>query len=195
MILYSSFLGGTGVDVATKVQVEPSGHIAVAGFTFSTDFPLTANAAQPVYGGNGDAFVAVLDPTATNQAEALVYGTYYGGNDIDVAYDMRRDAKGLYYLTGYSLSKNLPVTPNALNPASANGGIDAYQAIINPATALVYGSYITGQGNQVAYAVDYDASGNIFSAGYATGDIFPNQIPAHQTPGEYDVFLLLVSPH
>ena len=195
VILYSSFLGGTGIDVATRVQVEPSGHIAVGGFTFSTDFPLTPNAAQPVYGGNGDAFVAVLDPSAANQAAGLVYGTYYGGSDVEVAYDLRRGAQGFYYIVGYTLSKDLPVSNNALNPASANGGIDSFMAIIDPNSSLVYGSYITGPGNQVAYAVDDDASGNIYTAGYATGDIFPNTTPPHATPGEYDVFLLLLSPH
>jgi hypothetical protein len=194
-ILYSSFLGGTNVDVATSVQAEQSGNIAVGGFTFSTDFPLTPNAAQLVYGGNGDAFVAVLNPSAANPATGLVYGTYYGGNDVDVAYGMRSDSQGLYYIDGYTLSKNLPVSSNALFPASANGGIDAFQAIIGPNSGLVYGSYITGMGNQVAYAVDYDASGNIYAAGYATGDIFPNGTPPHTTPGEFDVFFLMVSPH
>jgi hypothetical protein len=195
VILYSTFLGGTGIDVATRVRVQPSGNIAVGGYTFSTDFPLSPNAAQLVYGGNGDAFVAVLKPTATNQALGLVYGTYYGGSDADVAYDMGTDSQGLFYITGYTLSKDLPVTKNALYPASAGGGIDSFQAIINPSSSLVYGSYITGPGNQVAYAVDYDASGNIYSAGYATGDIFPNQTPPHQTPGEYDVFFQMVAPH
>jgi len=195
MILYSSFLGGTGLDVATKVQVEPSGHIAVAGFTFSTDFPLTPNAAQPAYGGNGDAFIAVLDPGAVSSASGLIYGTYYGGSDIEVAYDLRRDSQGFYYIAGYTLSKNLPVSNNALYQTSANGGIDSFSAVIDPNTSLIYGSYITGPGNQVAYAVDYDASGNIYTAGYATGSIFPNDTPPHATAGEYDVFFLLLSPH
>jgi hypothetical protein len=195
VILYSSFVGGTGLDVATKVQVEPSGHIAVGGFTFSTDFPLTPNAAQPAYGGNGDAFIAVLDPSAASPATGLIYGTYYGGSDVEVAYDLRRDSQGFYYIAGYTLSKDLPVSNNALNPASANGGIDAFSAVIDPSRSLVYGSYITGPGNQVAFAVDYDASGNLYTAGYATGSIFPNDTPQHATPGEFDVFFLLVLPH
>ena len=193
-ILYSSFLGGTGIDVGTSVRVDPTGNVAVAGFTFSTDFPLTANAAQLTYGGNGDAFIAVLNPNTTNQAAALVYGTYYGGSNVDVAYGVARDANGLYYIAGYTLSRDLPVTANALNPVSGGGGVDAFQAIINPNKALVYSSYITSDGNQVAYAVDYDGSGNIYSAGYATGDIFPNGTPPHNAAGEYDVFFVAVSP-
>jgi hypothetical protein len=192
-ILYSTFLGGTNLDVATKVQVESSGNIAVAGYTYSTDFPLSPNAAQLAYGGGGDAFVAVLNPSATSEATGLVYGTYYGGSDVDIAYDMRVGAQGFYYIGGYTLSKNLPVSANALFPASANGGIDAFSAVIDPNTALVYGSYITSDGNQVAYAVDTDPSGNIYTAGYATGPIFPNNVPPHSNPGEYDVFFMLLS--
>ncbi len=194
-VTYATYLGGSGIDVATKVQVDPSGNVAIAGFTFSTDFPLSPNAAQPIYGGNGDAFIAVLNPSAANQASALVYGTYYGGNDVEVAYDMRRDAQGFYYLAGYTFSANLPVTANALNPVSALGGTDGFEAVIDPNNALVYASYITGPGNQVAYAVDYDASGNIYATGYATSNIFPNNTPPHNVPGNFDVFFLLVSPH
>ncbi len=192
-LLYSSFLGGTDIDVGTKIQVEPSGYIAVAGYTFSVDFPLTANAAQLVYGGGGDAFVAVLNINATSQATAEVYGTYYGGNDIDVAYDMRYGPQGFYYISGYTLSKNLPVSSNALFPASAGGGIDAFSAVLNPNAAVVYGSYITSDGNQVAYAVDTDASGNLYTAGYATGPIFLDNAPPHVNSGEFDVFFLLLS--
>jgi len=194
-IRYSTYLGGTGIDVPTRIQALASGNIAVAGYTFSTDFPLSPNAAQPIYGGNGDAFIAVINPSAANQAEALVYGTYYGGSDAEVAYDFKADAKGLFYIAGYTLSKDLPVTPGAIYAASAGGGIDAFEAIIDPNTSVTYGSYITGPGNQVAYAVDYDNSGNIYAAGYATSDIFPNNTPPHGVTGVYDVFLLLVSPH
>jgi hypothetical protein len=193
VVLYSSFLGGTNVDVATKVQVEPSGNIAVAGYTFSTDFPLTANAAQLIYGGGGDAFVAVLNPTATSQAAAEVYGSYYGGSNTEVAYDMRYGPQGFYYIGGYTLSKDLPVSKNALSPASAGGGIDAFSAVLDPNTSVVYGSYITSDGNQVAYAVDTDASGNLYTAGYATGPIFPDNKPPHSNAGEFDVFFLLLS--
>lgn len=199
-VTYSTFLGGTGIDVATKVQVETTGHVAITGFTFSTDFPLSPTAAQPLYGGDGDAFIAVLDPSAASPATGLVYGTYYGGSGSDVAYDVRRDGRGFYYIAGYSFSTNLPVSANALNPITdpACGGVlcgtNAFSAIIDPNTALVYGSYITGPGNAVAYAVDYDASGNIYATGYATSNIFPNNTPPHSVPGNYDVFFLLVSP-
>ena len=49
-------------------------------------------------------------------------------------------------------------------------------AVIDPAAsplkALVYSSYITGPGYQVAYGVDVDAQDNIYVTGTVLGDVF-----------------------
>ena len=94
--------------------VEPSGHVAVTGFTLSNDFPVTPDALQSAQAGNGDVFLTILDPNAQDFTQALVYSTYFGGSDGDVAYDMRRDAAGKYYLCGYTLSLDLPVAQRAV---------------------------------------------------------------------------------
>jgi hypothetical protein len=193
-LLYSTYLGGSQADVAVKVIYEPSGHVAVAGYTFSSDFPRTPTAAQPVYGGNGDAFITVLDLTQGNPFFQLVYSTFYGGSDAEVAYDLRRDPKGLYYLCGYTLSKDLPVSGGSLNPVSAMGGVDGFVAVIDPTRALVYGSYITGPGYQLARSVDYDASGNVYVTGTTNANIFPSTPPHSSGSGNYDTFLLVFSP-
>jgi hypothetical protein len=193
-VLYSTFLGGTGADVAVKVVYEANGHVAVAGYTYSPDFPRTPTAAQPVYGGNGDAFITELDLTQGNPFFQLAYSTFYGGTDSDIAYDMKHDANGLYYLCGYTISKDLPVSGGALNPASAMGGVDGFVAVIDPTRALVYGSYITGPGYQLARAVDYDPSGNVYVTGTTNADIFPVNPPHNSGPGNYDIFLFVFSP-
>ncbi|HEX3743418.1 MAG TPA: SBBP repeat-containing protein [Bryobacteraceae bacterium] len=65
-VLYSTYLGGSGDDVAIDVAVDLQNNIYVAGYTTSRDFPVSANAFQPlfangdmVYDGN-DAFLAIL---------------------------------------------------------------------------------------------------------------------------------------
>jgi hypothetical protein len=192
-VVYSTFLGGSDLDVATKVVVEPSGRVAIAGYTFSTDFYTTANAAQSKNRGNADAFVTELDLTRPGRS-ALLYSTYYGGNDAEVVYDMRADARGIFYITGYTLSSDLPVTAGALNPQSASGGVDGFVAVISPTQSLVYGSYITSTGYQVAYCVDYDASGNVYVGGLAGGAIFPpGYAPKTEGNSNYDAFLLVFS--
>jgi hypothetical protein len=175
--------------------VEPSGHVALTGFTLSNNFPVTASALQSSQAGNGDVFLTILDPAAPDFTTALVYSTYFGGTDGDVAYDLRRDAAGKYYLCGYTLSLDLP-TQNALNPSSYPGNsIDGFVAVIDPAAAplkaLVYSSHITGPGYQVAYGVDVDAQGNIYVTGTALGDVFGGMGAQPPANSNLNAFLLV----
>lgn len=197
-VTYSTYLGGSGQDQATKILVEPNGNVAITGFTLSDNYPVTSNALQSSQAGNGDAFLTVLNPSAPDFTTALVYSTYLGGTDGDVPYDLRRDAEGKYYLCGYTLSLDFP-TQNALAPASFPGNsIDGFVAVIDPAASalkgLVYSSHITGPGYQIAYGVDVDTQGNVYVTGTALGDVFGGagaQVPASSN---LNVFLLVFHP-
>jgi hypothetical protein len=195
-LTYSTFLGGNAEDQATKILVEPSGHVGVTGFTLSKNFPVTSNALQSTQAGNGDAFLTILDPSAQDFTKALVYSTYFGGSDGDVAYDLRLDTSGKYYLCGYTLSLDLPIQ-NALAPASDLGALDGFVAVINPAAsplkALVYSSYVTGPGYQVAYGVDVDVPGNIYVTGTVLGDVFGGMGAKAPPNSGLNVFLLVFS--
>jgi len=60
----STYLGGSGDDSARLVERTATGDLLVAGYTGSYDFPATADAGQPTFGGGaGDGFVARLDGT------------------------------------------------------------------------------------------------------------------------------------
>ena len=197
VVTYGTFLGGSGQDQATKVLVEPSGHVAVTGFTLSTNFPVTSNALQSTQAGNGDVFLTIIDPNAPDFTTALIYSTYFGGSDGEVPYDLRRDAAGKYYLCGYTLSLDLPVQ-NALAPTSDFGALDGFAAVIDPAAsplkALVYSSYITSPGYQVAYGIDVDAQGIIYVTGTALGDVFGGVGAMNFPPNSnLNVFLLVFS--
>ena len=193
-VLYATYVGGSDSDVATNVIVEPSGHVAIAGYTFSTDLPITPNAAQPVNGGNGDAFVMALNLSAGSSRSAVVYGSYYGGDDGEVTYGFSRDAAGRYYICGYTLSQNLPVTASAANPASMGQNIDGFVAVLDPARALTYASYITGPGYQIAHGVASDASGNAYVTGLTTSDVFlRGGAIKTDDAGNIDVFFMVVA--
>ncbi len=194
---YSTFLGGNQEDQATKVLVEPSGNVAVAGYTLSKNFPVTPDALQATQAGNGDAFLAIIDPKAQDFTKALIYSTYYGGSDGEVTYDMRRDAAGKYYLCGYTLSLDLPVQ-NAISPVSGLGALDGFVAVIDPKAsplkALVYSSYVTGPGYQYADGIDVDAQGVIYVTGAVLGDVFSGSgNPKPPTNSNLNVFLLVFS--
>jgi hypothetical protein len=58
-LVYSTFLGGNGVDIATGIALDGIGDAYVSGWTSAADFP-TMNPLQPTFGGDADAFVAKL---------------------------------------------------------------------------------------------------------------------------------------
>jgi hypothetical protein len=57
-LLFSTYLGGTGDEMAAGISLDLNGNIVIAGSTNSTDFPVTPGAAQKSSGGQSDAFIA-----------------------------------------------------------------------------------------------------------------------------------------
>ena len=64
-LVFSTYLGGNGLEQGFGIAVDAAGNAFVVGDTTSTNFPTTAGAFQTTYGGNGDAFVAKINPAAT----------------------------------------------------------------------------------------------------------------------------------
>ena len=166
-LVYSTFLGGSSVDEAEQIVLDANGNAAIAGYTVSSDFPITQNALQPAFGGNGNAFLAVVNTNSTQPGlGGLIYSTYYGGTGGEAAYGLALDAFGRYYLGGYTLSTDLPVTSDAMNgsaysSAGAYAGVNGFVATIDPTQGpggLVYGTYVTGPGSQTVNGVDVNSS-------------------------------------
>jgi hypothetical protein len=144
-LVYSTYLGGSGGngtfgtgnpvgDTTSGVRVDESGNAVVVGTTQSADFPVTssafqatnhqaANAGANYYPGNG--FVTKFNAAGT----ALIYSTYFGGSGGDAGNAIALDAVGNAYITGRTLSKDLPVSTDAFQAtspayAAGNGGSD-----------------------------------------------------------------------
>jgi Beta-propeller repeat len=77
-ILFATYLGGSASDSINGLFINASGQIVVAGYTASVNFPLM-NPIQGTFGGDFDAFVAILGPNASS----LVFATYLGGGGDD----------------------------------------------------------------------------------------------------------------
>src|SRR5579883_1594953 len=128
-LLYSTYLGGSANDMGISIAVDAAGLVYVAGFTDSFNFPLTANAVQRRFGGDGgqahffqfgDGFIALIDPVASK----LVYSSFFGGSQDDQIWGIALDGSGGVWATGNTLSKDLPVTPGAFQPVNAGAGLD-----------------------------------------------------------------------
>src|SRR5205814_1965198 len=107
----------------------------ITGITNSSPLPIVGTVFQPLYGGgNTDAFVAQLNPTAT----ALVYSTYLGGSNSEdgrgIAVDKHTPASA--FVAGQTCSTDFPVA-RALQSNQA-GNCDAFvsKLSVGPVLAL-----------------------------------------------------------
>ncbi len=190
-LVYASYLGGSGSDVATGIAVDAAGNAYVTGQTSSPDFPTTPGAFQTSRPGVENGFVAKLGADGT----ALAYATYLGGSSEDGATGIAVDGAGNAYVTGYTASTNFPVTPGAYQ-ASNHGGDDAFAAKLNAAGAqLVYATYLGGLANDEGTAIAVDSAGNAYITGATDSANFPTTLGAFQTrkSGGADAFVAKLS--
>jgi len=178
VLVYSTYLGGNGVDLGGGIAVDSSGNTYVAGQTSSTNFPTTAGAFQTSYAGGTDAFVAKLNASGT----ALVYSTYLGGSGTDVGAGIAVDSSSNAYLIGYTQSTDFPITPGAFQTTFGGGVHNAFVTKLNASgSALIYSTYLGGSGDDQGRDIALDSLGDACLTGLATSANFPTTPGAFQT--------------
>jgi MYXO-CTERM domain-containing protein len=183
-LTYSTYLGGSGFDVAQAIALDVLGSAYVVGVTQSPDFP-TESPFQSSLMGTQNAFVAKLSPTGTT----LLGGTYLGGSGDDAATGIAVDALGAAYVTGYAQSVDFP-TAHALQEHLL-GSQNAFVTELMPAfDTLAFSTYLGGSGDDAANVMALDASGHVYLAGATTSSDFPVK-GAYQSSysGNQDAFL------
>ena len=119
---YSTYLGGTKYDHGQSVAVDEYGCAYLAGGTgpLSNSFPLVNSFDDTYNGGIYDAFLAKFTPNGKN----LIYCTYLGGSDYDIATGVDFDSNGCAIVFGPTISTDFP-TINAYDD-TFNGIRDFY---------------------------------------------------------------------
>ena len=177
---YSTYLGGTDIDSPRGIAVDGAGDAYVTGETLSGDFPTTAGAFRRSSAGAYDMFVTKLNPSGT----ALAYSTFLGGSQVDNGQAIAVDGGGNAYALGFSSSSDFPTTPAALD-RTANGGFDVTLTKLNPAgSALVYSSYLGGQGFDTGSGLAVDAGGTATISGNTGSVDFPTTAGAFDTSSD-----------
>jgi hypothetical protein len=186
-LVFSTYFGGSGVDVGKAIHVDSAGNVFVAGNTTSANFP-TVNAFQSSGGATPDAFVAKLTPSGA----ALFYSTYIGGSNTDTLEGMAVDNSGSAFLTGITLSSDFPT----MNPIQTyRGNDDAFVTKLSATgSALVYSTYLGGGAGDEAWDIAVNSSGNAFVTGYTLSPDFPTTLFALQRElsgdGTSDAFVI-----
>ena len=188
-LVYATYLGGQGNDMANGIAVDSLGFAYIAGYTDSTNFPVV-NALRVAAGGQGDGFVAKLNPAGNG----LAYATYLGGAQADTVTAVAVDASGNAYVTGSTFSRDFPVTAGAFQVAG-QGSVDAFVSKLNPqGNALVYSTFVGGEASEEAEAIAVDPGGIAYIAGWTDSLRFPLQTPLDAAPhGGRDAFVAALS--
>jgi len=195
-VLYATYLGGSGNEVANGIGVDSNENIYITGSTTSANFPVVYSSYDSACGTDGscdgnnyDAFVAKI----TTDGSALSYSTYIGGSADDFATAIAVSAAGSAYISGYTGSANFP-SKSAIQPL--HGGVnDAFIVRLNTnGTALDYSTFLGGSGGDTASGLDIDASGNVYVTGNTVSMDFPTSSPLQASlSGSTDIFVAKIS--
>lgn len=122
-LLYSTVVGGSAYDATSWMAVGANGHAYVAGWTDSTNYPVTSGAVQSTFQGSTyNSFLTVLSPDASS----ILYSTYLGGADNSAFGGVSLDSSNNIYIAGEADSSTFPTTTGAFQTiftGSADGFI------------------------------------------------------------------------
>ena len=185
-LLYSTYLGGTRADRGRAIAVDSFGQPVITGYTLLGDFP-TANALQPDYRGNLDAFVSKL----TADGSEFIFSTFLGGSEEENSgsiYDQLStgsvvlDRIGNIYVAGKTSSPDFPVSQPV--QTGMRGLTDGFVCKLDPAGSSLLFSTMIGSNdtNDIGFdekvtSLALDSSGSVNLTGTTlTGD-FPTLMP------------------
>ena len=169
-VLWATYLGGSGLDVATSIAADSYDSLCITGYSNSNDFPTLDGYDDSINGGT-DAVVVQINELGT----ALYFSTYIGGSSDDLATELAVDSYDYIYVTGVTSSSDFPMV-RAYN--DTYGGVsDCFFSKLNPSgDNLTYSTFLGGSGEEQAFDITLDDLGNSFITGYSDSSNFASVI-------------------
>jgi hypothetical protein len=194
-LIYSTYLGGVGIDTGIAIVVDNIGDAYITGRTESPDFPVTLNAFDTIFNNNStynaNAFITKINANGTG----LVYSTYLGGFLPDDATGIAIDNSGNSYVAGRTQSTDFPVTLGAFDMTTNGFGDIFISKINNTGTSLVYSTYIGGSYEDYVNGFAIDNNENAYITGYTMSLNYPVTPNAYDTvfnngtPAPYEMYI------
>jgi uncharacterized protein (TIGR03437 family) len=207
-VIWLQTLGGSMDQECLRIAPDTN-YVYLAGYTTSQNFPATTGAFQTAIGKSpadiadaGDSYAAfgaingsgiIIRPLIagfvakySSNGGTPVYASYLGGNGDDYAWGITVNGSGNAYVTGYTNSRNFPVTPGAPQTTYGGGQGDAFvTGFSGDGTQLTMSTFYGGSGHDEGYYVAADSLGNVWMAGGTESANLPVTSDAFQTTLEY----------
>jgi hypothetical protein len=172
---WGTYYGGSLNDWAFAIDRDPVGNILVGGASGNANMA-TAGAYQTTIIGYSDAMIGKFQSNGE-----LLWITYFGGEWEESVLGICSDINGNIFVVGATSSKTNITTPGCHQPVHGDIGFgsDAFLAKFNSSGNRIWATYYGGTELDDLMAIDADANGNLFVAGWTFS---ANGI---STPGSY----------
>ena len=166
-IAWSTYLGGSGMDVLYSIQTQGKDKVVVSGGSQSADFPMTVNPYKSKITGNRsirnnfcDAVIASFSLDFGN----LLHSTFSGTNAYDLAFLVQTDAAENVYILGQTKG-SIPRTPGTYGNDSGKIFLQKFNASLQ---TLIWSTAIGNDTNQalVPSAFLVDTCGRLYFSGW-----------------------------
>ncbi|RLD23763.1 MAG: hypothetical protein DRI71_04540, partial [Bacteroidetes bacterium] len=204
-LIWSTYLGGSGSDVALSVKLDNQDNIFVAGGTTSNDFPTTADVLSPSSIGDVDGWVAHIHANG----DSLINSSYIGTSGYDQVFFLDLDANEDVYLAGqtngaYPISSGLYSSGSSgqfIHKLSHNLQSSIFSTVINapgrtdPAISLT--AFLVNECDNI-YLSGWGSPDNLFSDGTSNNNFtlgtsgLPITQDAYQSASDGSSFYLMV---
>ena len=191
-ILWITYIGGTGPDYVTSLQLDADGNLVVLGDTGSTDFPTTPNGYDRILDGSMDSFILKINPNG----DRMMYSTLLGGNSSEISSELGINEDGSIYVTGITNSIDFPTSIDALYGNYSGGSWDVYCSVLSSdLSSMKSSTYIGAGAEDYASDIGSDANGNLIITGYTRSEDFRTTDTSYQSEhaGSVDAFIYIIS--
>ncbi|MFX1263667.1 MAG: SBBP repeat-containing protein [Promethearchaeota archaeon] len=188
-LLYSTFVGGSGIDQGSSIAVDSFGNVFVSGKTCnSPDFPLV-NAYNSTYAGGCNCFVFKLSADGST----LLYSSVIGKSGNVKESFIAIDSAGNAFVTGSTRALDFPMV-NAYDSTCEHYDCFVFKLSADGST-LLYSTFVGGSGYDQGLCIAVDSFGNAFVTGYTESFNFPTVNAYNSTygGGESDCFVFKLS--
>jgi hypothetical protein len=160
---WGTYYGGTDGEYGTSCALDGSDNVYLAGTSRSTNAIAIGGYQNTLAGAADDAFLVKFDSSGVR-----LWGTYYGGTDVEEGHSCAVDGSGSVYLAGWTWSTNAIASEG--HQDTYGGYQDAFLVKFNASGARQWGTYYGGTGIEEGRSCAVDGNDNVYLAGITYSD-------------------------